>query len=61
DIITDLSAVEEQLGLRAGPRTLTQRRYENAVNDFLAAILEGEQEEAGRRLIDAARLRRCLG
>lgn len=61
DIITDLSAVEEQLGLRAGPKTLTQRRYENAVNDFLAAILEGEQEEASRRLIDAARLRRCLG
>lgn len=61
EILTDLSAVEEQLGLKAGPRTLTQRRHENAVNDFLAALLEHDHEEAKKRLIDAARIRRCLG
>lgn len=61
EIIMDLSVVEEKLGIKAGPRTLTQRRYENAVNDFLAALLEQEHEEARRRLIDAARIRCCLG
>jgi hypothetical protein len=31
EIIMDLSVVEEKLGLETGPRTLIQRRYENAL------------------------------
>ncbi|MEM0216840.1 MAG: phosphoenolpyruvate carboxylase [Candidatus Bathyarchaeia archaeon] len=60
-ILMDLNVVEEKFNLKLGPRNLTQRRYENAINDFLIAILDQDHETARKRLIEAARIRRCLG
>ncbi|MEM1726474.1 MAG: phosphoenolpyruvate carboxylase, partial [Candidatus Bathyarchaeia archaeon] len=60
-ILMDLNVVEEKFNLKLGPRNLTQRRYENAINDFLIAILDQDHETAKKRLIEAARIRRSLG
>jgi hypothetical protein len=40
---------------------LTQRKHENLTNNFLISYLEGEDTEAKKALIEAAKLRRCLG
>lgn len=61
EILMDLNVVEEIFNLKLGPRNLIQRRYENAINDFLIAILDQDHEAAKKRLIEAARIRRCLG
>lgn len=61
EILMDLNVIEEEFGLKLGPRTITQRRYENAVNDFLLAFLEQNHEDAVKRLLEAALMRRCLG
>ena len=60
-ILGDLKAVEETLNIRLGPRSLTDKRHENFVNNFLIAYLEREDSEAKTALAEAAKLRRCLG
>ena len=57
----DLSVIEEKLGTRLGPKTLTQKRHENFANNFLIAFIEGADDEARKSLVEAAQLRRCLG
>lgn len=61
NILMDLNVVEENFGLKLGPRTLSQRKYENVINDFLIAFLEESHGEAENRLLEAAKIRRCLG
>ena len=60
-ILADLKAVEEKIDTKLGPRTLTQRKHENLTNNFLISYLEGEDAEAKKALVEAAKLRRCLG
>ncbi len=60
-IIADLKSVEETLDIKLGPRTPTQRKHENFTNNFLISYLEGETTEAKKALVEAAKLRRCLG
>jgi phosphoenolpyruvate carboxylase len=60
-ILNDLKAVEENLGVKLGPRSPTQRRHENFTNNFLISYMEREESEAKKALLEAARLRRCLG
>jgi phosphoenolpyruvate carboxylase len=60
-ILDDLQAVKEKLDIKLGPRTLTQKRHENFANNFLISYLESEDDEAKKALIEAAKLRRCLG
>jgi phosphoenolpyruvate carboxylase len=60
-ILADLKSVEEKLDIKLGPRTSTQRRHENFTNNFLISYMEGEDAEARKALIEAAKLRRCLG
>lgn len=61
EIILDLKAVEGSLGIKLGPRSLTQRKYENTVNNFLISYIEREEVEAKRYIEEAARIRRCIG
>ncbi|MEM0057951.1 MAG: phosphoenolpyruvate carboxylase [Candidatus Bathyarchaeia archaeon] len=61
ELIKDLETVEERLSIKLGPVNLTQRRYENIVNDFLIAFLEQNGQDAQKCLVEAARIRRCLG
>jgi len=60
-ILADLKAVEEKFDRKLGPRTLEQRKHENFTNNFLINYLEGEETEARNALIEAAKIRRCLG
>src|SRR3989304_8645450 len=60
-ILGDLKAVEEKLDIKLGPRNLTEKRHENFANNFLIAYLEHEDDEAKKALLEAAKLRRCLG
>ncbi|MCW4044000.1 MAG: phosphoenolpyruvate carboxylase [Candidatus Bathyarchaeota archaeon] len=60
-ILGDLKAAEEELDIKLGPRSLTEKRHENFTNNFLIAYLEGEESEARKELVEAAKLRRCLG
>ncbi len=61
-ILEDLKTVEDNLVIKLGPRTPAQKRHENFTNNFLISYIErGNDEEAKRDLIEAAKLRRCLG
>jgi phosphoenolpyruvate carboxylase len=60
-ILDDLKAAEETLEVKVGPRSLTEKRHENFVNNFLIAYIEHEDDEARKALVEAAKLRRCLG
>jgi phosphoenolpyruvate carboxylase len=60
-ILGDLQAAEEKLGIKLGPRTPTQKRHENFANNFLISYMEREDDEAKKALVEAAKLRRCLG
>ena len=57
----DLRITEEKLKINLGPKTPTQKRHENFANNFLIAFAEREEEEARKSLVEAAKLRRCLG
>lgn len=61
DVMKDLEAVERNFSINLGPKSLTQCRYENMVNDFLIAFLEQNSQDAQKCLIETARIRRCLG
>jgi len=60
-ILSDLQTAEEKLDIKLGPRTPTQKRHENFANNFLISCMEGEDDEARKALVEAAKLRRCLG
>ena len=57
----DLRVVEEKLEIKLGPKTPSQKRHENFANNFLIAYMERETDEAKKSLVEAAKLRRCLG
>jgi phosphoenolpyruvate carboxylase len=57
----DLRVVEENLGIKLGPKSSVERRHENFTNNFLIAYMEREDEEAKKALVEAAKLRKCLG
>jgi len=61
ELLLDLKAVEEKLGIKLGPKILAQRKYENMVSNFLISYLERDDEEAKGHLEDAAKIRKCLG
>ncbi len=60
-ILADLKTIEEKLDVKLGPRTSTQRKHENFTNNFLISYLEKEDKEASKALVEAAKLRKCLG
>ena len=57
----DLNVVEERLNIKLGAKTSTSKRHENFANNFLIAYNEREEAEARKSLVEAAKLRRCLG
>jgi len=59
--VEDVRVVEDVLGVRCGPRTLSDRKYANTAENFLISLIERDEEEAKRELERAARLRGSLG
>jgi phosphoenolpyruvate carboxylase len=61
-ILEDLKTVEEKLVIKLGPRTPSQKRHGNFTNNFLISYIERDNpEEARLDLIEAAKIRKCLG
>jgi phosphoenolpyruvate carboxylase len=60
-VMADLQAADEALGVRLGPRSLGERKHDNYANNFLISFLAREEGEARAALLEAAKLRRCLG
>jgi phosphoenolpyruvate carboxylase len=60
-LLADLKTVEDKMDIKLGARTPTQRKHENYTNNFLISYLESEDEEARKALVEAAKLRKCLG
>jgi len=59
--LDDLKAIEGSLGIKLGSRGLTERKHENFANNFLISYLEHQDIEAKTHLLEAAKLRKCLG
>jgi phosphoenolpyruvate carboxylase len=61
NVLLDLQTVEEKFNIKLGPRGSTQKRHDNFANNFLIAWMEHEDGEARKALVEAAKMRRCLG
>jgi phosphoenolpyruvate carboxylase len=61
NILEDLQAVEETLGVKLGPRGVSERKHENFTNNFLLSYLQKDDVEAKKALLESAKLRKCLG
>ena len=61
EVLSDIKAIEETLGISFGPRKLSERKHENHVNNFLISFLEGDNVGASMSLLEAAKIRKCLG
>ncbi|MCS7137508.1 MAG: phosphoenolpyruvate carboxylase [Candidatus Caldarchaeum sp.] len=59
--VEDLETAENMLDVKVGPRTFSERKYLNLVNNFLLSYLENDTASAAEELLKAARARRCLG
>lgn len=57
--LEDLKVVEEQLGIKCGPRTISDRMYLNSVENVVISLLTGH--DPVQELVRAASLRRSLG
>ncbi len=55
-----INIVEERLGLKLGPRNMTQRKYENIICNFVISYIKGDKESQ-KHMIEAAMIRKCLG
>ncbi len=60
-ILSDLNTSESSLNIELGPRSLTHRKYENAILSFLISYIEKDDKEAINYLVEAAKIRGCLG
>jgi len=60
EIMKDLQFLEENMGLKLGPRSPDHRRHENIANSVLISLID-EPTEIGRYIVEAARIRRSLG
>ncbi|MEM3048302.1 MAG: phosphoenolpyruvate carboxylase [Candidatus Bathyarchaeia archaeon] len=60
-LLDDIRAIEVSLGIKLGPKNMTQRKHENFANNFLISYIEREDIEAKSYFVEAAKLRRFLG
>ena len=60
-LLFDINVAQDNLGVKFGARTLTQRKYENALNNFLISYLEQQDQQAKYYVNEAAKLRKSLG
>ena len=60
-LVSDIKVAQEDLGIKFGPRSLTHRKYENTVSNFLISYMEQNNKEAQDYLEEAAKLRHSLG
>jgi len=59
EIVKDLQFLEENIGLKLGPRSPDHKRHENIANSILISLID-ESTEIGRYIVEAIRIRRSL-
>ncbi len=60
-ILIDIQTVEKFFNIELGPKSISQRMHENFTNNFLLSYINNDDIEANKALIEAAKLRKCLG
>lgn len=60
-ILKNLKVIKENFGVKLGPKNLTQRKYENIINNFLISYVEEDRKAAQISFLEAAKIRKCLG
>ena len=60
-VLRDLEVLEGELGIKTGPHSISERRYNNEVNNILLAYADGDLVDARRSIERAAEMRRFLG
>jgi len=61
EVLNDLDVIEKNFGIKLGPRIYSMKKHENFANNFLLSYIEGDEAGASNSLVDAAKIRRCLG
>jgi phosphoenolpyruvate carboxylase len=61
EILTDIEVIEKTFNIKIGPRSSIEKKHENFVNNFLLSYIDGNNIGASISLIEAAKIRRCLG
>jgi len=61
EILADVEAIERTFSIKLGPRSSPEKKHENFANNFLISYMEGDKDGASTSLIEAAKIRRCLG
>jgi phosphoenolpyruvate carboxylase len=56
-----LRSIQANMGIKIGPRSISQKRHANFTNNFLMSYLEHDDAETKASLLEAAKLRKCLG
>jgi phosphoenolpyruvate carboxylase len=61
EISADIEAIEKTFSIKLGPRSSLEKKHENFANNFLISYIDGDNVSASISLIEAAKIRRCLG
>jgi phosphoenolpyruvate carboxylase len=61
EVLSGIEAIEEAFGIKLGPRSFLERKHENFANNFLISYMEDDKVGASAFLLEAAKIRRCLG
>ncbi|MCP8306125.1 MAG: phosphoenolpyruvate carboxylase [archaeon] len=60
-LLKSFSIVEENFGIKLGPRSLDEKKHENITSNFLISYIEHNNGEMQKHLVEAAMIRRSLG
>jgi len=61
EVLADIKAIEKTFSIKLGPRSSIEKKHENFANNFLISYIDGDKVGAFTSLIEAAKIRRCLG
>jgi len=61
EISADIEAIEKTFSIKLGPRSSLEKKHENFANNFLISYIDDDKVGASTSLIEAAKIRRCLG
>jgi len=61
EVSADIEAIEKTFSIKLGPRSSIEKKHENFANNFLISYIDGDKVGTSTSLIEAARIRRCLG
>jgi len=62
EILSDIQELENRIGIKVGPRTLSHRKHQNITNNTLIALAEeSTHSDVTRYIVESGRLRFSLG